>query len=90
MGTTNYNIVSLKRYLDMKEQLFSNDRTMEFIKSLTERDAKTFLNLIYAILKDNQNPSEQVISNVVSIYEKQIPRVVKARQKNNHQAYLIR
>ncbi|MCM3781588.1 hypothetical protein M3231_01255 [Neobacillus mesonae] len=65
------------------EENFSNDSTMEFIKSLSEKDAKTFLNLIYAILKDNKNPSEQLISNVLSIYEKQIPRVVKTRQKKS-------
>ncbi|MBE9913697.1 hypothetical protein G8C92_06585 [Paenibacillus donghaensis] len=69
--------------METKEENFSNDSTMESIKSLTEKDAKTFLNLIYALLKDNRNPSEQLISNVLSIYEKQIPRVVKARQNNN-------
>jgi hypothetical protein len=69
--------------METKEENFSNDRTMESIKSLTEKDAKTFLNLIYALLKDNRNPSEQLISNVLSIYEKQIPRVVKSRQNNN-------
>lgn len=70
--------------METKEENFSNDSTMESIKSLTEKDAKTFLNLIYALLKDNRNPSEQLISNVLSIYEKQIPRVVKARQNNNN------
>ncbi|MCJ8013450.1 hypothetical protein MUG84_17120 [Paenibacillus sp. KQZ6P-2] len=69
--------------METKEENFSNDSTMESIKSLTEKDAKTFLNLIYALLKDNGNPSEELISNVLSIYEKQIPRVVKARQNNN-------
>lgn len=61
----------------------SNVTTMESIKSLTDKDAKTFLNLIYAVLKDNTSPKEQLISNVLSIYEKQIPRVVKARQNRN-------
>lgn len=69
--------------MERKEENFSDDSTMESIQSLTEKDAKTFLNLIYAILKDNKNPSEHLISNVLSIYEKQIPRVVKARQNNN-------
>ncbi|KOR90814.1 hypothetical protein AM231_15345 [Paenibacillus solani] len=54
---------------------------MESIKNLTEKDAKTFLNLIYGLLKDNTNPSEKLILNVLSIFEKQIPRVVKAREK---------
>ncbi|WP_282942454.1 hypothetical protein [Paenibacillus sp. RC67] len=66
-----------------KEENFSNDSIMESIKSLTEKDAKTFLNLIYALLRDNEGTGEQLISNVLSIYEKQIPRVVKARQNNN-------
>ncbi|SDW35365.1 hypothetical protein [Paenibacillus sp. PDC88] len=69
--------------METKEENFSNDNTMELIKSLTEKDAKTFLNLIYAILKDNKNSNEQLISNVLSIYEKQIPRVVKARRQDN-------
>jgi uncharacterized protein (UPF0297 family) len=69
--------------MESKEDNFSNDSTMESIRSLTEKDAKTFLNLIYALLKDNKNPSEQLISHVLSIYEKQIPRVIKARQNNN-------
>ncbi|MFX3635279.1 MAG: hypothetical protein ACE3L7_10165 [Candidatus Pristimantibacillus sp.] len=69
--------------METKEEDFSNDSTMESIKSLTEKDAKTFLNLIYVLLKDNRNPGEQLISNVLSIYEKQIPRVVKSRQDNN-------
>lgn len=69
--------------METKEENFSNDSTMESIKSLTEHDAKTFLNLIYAVLKDNMIPSEKLIVHVLTIYEKQIPRVVKARQNNN-------
>ncbi|MNI17646.1 hypothetical protein D3C73_710250 [compost metagenome] len=61
----------------------SIDNTMEAIKSLTEKDAKTFLNLIYAILKENEISSEQLISHILSIYEKKIPRVVSSRQQNN-------
>jgi hypothetical protein len=69
--------------METKEENFPNDSTMESIKSLTEKDAKTFLNLIYALLKDNKNPSEHLISNVLSIFEKQLPRVAKARQNKN-------
>ncbi|AJS57803.1 hypothetical protein [Paenibacillus sp. IHBB 10380] len=69
--------------METKEENFSNDSTMESIKSLTEQDAKTFLNLIYAVLKDNMIPSEKLISHVLSIFEEKIPRVVKARQNNN-------
>ncbi|WP_211746296.1 hypothetical protein [Paenibacillus sp. Marseille-Q4541] len=67
-----------------KEKLenFSNDSSMELIRGLTENEAKTFLNLIYAILKDNEIPNEKLISQVLSIYEKRIPRMVKARQNN--------
>lgn len=68
--------------MESKEENFSNDISMESIKSLTENEAKTFLNLIYAILKNNETPSEKLNSHVLSIYEKQIPRVVKARQNN--------
>ncbi|MEC0204677.1 hypothetical protein P4H39_18905 [Paenibacillus lautus] len=69
--------------MEMKEGNISNDSTMESIKSLTEKDAKTFLNLIYALLKDNKSPSEHLISNALSIFEKQLPRVAKARQNKN-------
>ncbi|AWP27527.1 hypothetical protein [Paenibacillus sp. Cedars] len=69
--------------MEEKDGRVSNDTTVESIKSLTDKDAKTFLNLIYAVLKDNTSPKEQLISNVLSIYEKQIPRVVKARQNHN-------
>ncbi|MGG3281140.1 hypothetical protein [Paenibacillus solani] len=69
--------------METKEENFPNDSTMESIKSLTEKDAKTFLNLIYALLKDNKSPSEHLISNVLSIFEKQLPRVAKERQNNN-------
>ncbi|ETT62086.1 hypothetical protein MHI43_15300 [Paenibacillus sp. FSL H8-0457] len=69
--------------MEMKEENFLNDSTMESIKSLTEKDAKTFLNLIYTLLKDNKSPSEHLISNVLSIFEKQLPRVAKARQNKN-------
>lgn len=69
--------------METKEENFPNDSTMESIKSLTEKDAKTFLNLIYALLKDNENPSEQLISNVLTIFEKQLPRVAKARLNKN-------
>lgn len=70
--------------METKEENFSNDSTVESIKSLTEQDAKTFLNLIYAVLKDNEIPSGKLIPQVLSIYEKQIPRVVKERQNNKH------
>lgn len=66
-----------------KEENFSKDSTMESIKSLTEQDAKTFLNLIYTVIKDNENPSEHLISSVLRIYEQQLPRVAKARQNKN-------
>ncbi|MGG3281084.1 hypothetical protein [Paenibacillus solani] len=66
-----------------KEENFSNDSTLESIKSLTEQDAKTFLNLIYAVIKDNENPSEHLVSNVLRIFEQQLPRVAKARQNKN-------
>jgi hypothetical protein len=69
--------------LETKEENFPKDITIESIKSLTEKDAKTFLNLIYALLKDNESPSEHLISNVLSIFEKQLPRVAKARQNKN-------
>ncbi|KZS46457.1 hypothetical protein AWU65_11290 [Paenibacillus glucanolyticus] len=69
--------------METKEENFLNDSTMESIKSLTEKDAKTFLNLIYALLKDNKSPSEHLNSNVLSIFEKQLPRVAKARQNKN-------
>lgn len=69
--------------MEKKEENFPNDSAMESIKSLTEKDAKTFLNLIYALLKDNKSPSEHLISNVLSIFEKQLPRVAKARQNKN-------
>lgn len=69
--------------METKEENFSNDNIMESIKSLTEQDAKTFLNLIYAILKENEIPNEKLISHVLSIYEEKMPRVVKARQNNN-------
>ncbi|MBD7969594.1 hypothetical protein [Paenibacillus gallinarum] len=69
--------------METKKGNFSNDNTMESIQKLTEQDAKTFLNLIYAILKDNEIPSEKLISQVLSVYEKKIPRLVKARQDNN-------
>lgn len=69
--------------MEKKEENFPSDSTIESIKSLTEKDAKTFLNLIYALLKDNKNPSEHLISNVLSIFEKQLPRVAKARQNEN-------
>ncbi|MGO4789336.1 hypothetical protein AB4124_18150 [Paenibacillus sp. 2KB_20] len=69
--------------METKEENFPNDSTMESIKSLTEKDAKTFLNLIYALLKDNKSPSEHLISKVLSIFEKQLPRVAKARQNKN-------
>lgn len=69
--------------METKEENFPNDSAMESIKSLTEKDAKTFLNLIYALLKDNKSPSEHLISNVLSIFEKQLPRVAKARQNKN-------
>lgn len=64
--------------METKEEKIPNDSTMESIKNLTEKDAKTFLNLIYALLKDNKSPSEHLISNVLSIFEKQLPRVAKA------------
>jgi len=41
--------------MERKEENVSNDGTMESIKSLTEKDAQTFLNPIYALLKDNRN-----------------------------------
>ncbi|ETT62830.1 hypothetical protein MHI43_15770 [Paenibacillus sp. FSL H8-0457] len=69
--------------METKEEKIPNDSTMESIKNLTEKDAKTFLNLIYALLKDNKSPSEHLISNVLSIFEKQLPRVAKARQNKN-------
>lgn len=69
--------------METKEDRFSNDSIIESIKSLSEKDAKTFLNLIYAILKDNENPSDKLIANVISVFEKKIPRVVKARRNND-------
>ncbi|ACX65339.1 hypothetical protein [Paenibacillus sp. Y412MC10] len=69
--------------METNEEKIPNDNTMESIKNLTEKDAKTFLNLIYALLKDNKSPSEHLISNVLSIIEKQLPRVAKARQNKN-------
>ncbi|GAA0848328.1 hypothetical protein GCM10008915_57290 [Bifidobacterium pullorum subsp. gallinarum] len=69
--------------MEEKDGRVSNDTTVESIKSLTDKDAKTILNLIYAVLKDNTSPKEQLISSVLSIYEKQIPRMVKARQNRN-------
>ena len=69
--------------MEPKEEKFPNDNSMESIGSLTENEAKTFLNLIYAILKDNEIPSEKLISHVLLIYEKRIPKVVKARKNNN-------
>ncbi|WP_145036405.1 hypothetical protein [Paenibacillus sp. Y412MC10] len=69
--------------METKEEKIPNDSTMESIKNLTEKDAKTFLNLIYALLKDNKSPSEHLFSNVLSIFEKQLPRVAKARQNKN-------
>ncbi|MFE0555096.1 hypothetical protein ACFW1P_04050 [Paenibacillus sp. NPDC058910] len=69
--------------METKEENLPNNSTMESIKSLTEKDSKTFLNLIYALLKDNKCPSEHLISNVLSIFEKQLPRVAKARQNKN-------
>lgn len=68
--------------MEMKENQ-SNDSTFESIKNLTEKDAKTILNLIYSTLKDNEIPSDKLVSNVVSIYENKIPRLVRARQKND-------
>lgn len=64
--------------METKEENFSND-SMESIGKLTENEAKTFLNLIYVIIKDNEIPSESLISHILSIYEKRIPRVVNAR-----------
>ncbi|MWV42230.1 hypothetical protein GRF59_01175 [Paenibacillus sp. HJL G12] len=66
--------------MEMKDH-HSKDTIFESIKNLTEQDAKTFLNLIYATLRDNDIPSEKLISDVLSIYEAKIPRVVSARQK---------
>jgi len=70
--------------MESKDERSSNDQIMESIRSLTGNDAKTFLNLIYALLKDNTNPSEHLVSQVLSIYEKKIPRVVKARQDRSN------
>lgn len=66
--------------MESKDERYSHDHIMESIRNLTENDAKTFLNLIYALLRDNTNPSEELVSQVLSVYEKKIPRVVKARQ----------
>lgn len=67
--------------METNNSRFSSENVMESIKSLTEKDAKTFLNLIYALVKDNTTPSEKLLLQVLSIYEKQMPRVVKAREK---------
>lgn len=66
-----------------KEENFSNDSIPESIKSLTEQDAKTILNLVYAVIKDNENPSEHLVTSVLRIFEQQLPRVAKARQNKN-------
>ncbi|GIO92442.1 hypothetical protein J31TS3_36690 [Paenibacillus lactis] len=66
--------------MESKEEHYSHDHIMESIRNLSENDAKTFLNLIYALLRGNTLPSEQLVSHVLSVYEKKIPRVVKARQ----------
>jgi len=69
--------------MERKEEKIPIDSTMESTKNLTEKEVKTFLNLLNELLKDNKSPSEHLISNVLSIFEKQLPRVAKARQNKN-------
>lgn len=67
--------------MDKNNSSFSSESVMESIKSLTEKDAKTFLNLIYTLVKDNTTPSDKLLLQVLLIYENQMPRVIKAREK---------
>lgn len=59
-----------------------NESTRESINSLTERDAKACLHLIYEILSASKtgSPNEQLVSHALFVYEHKIPKIVNARK----------